>query len=94
MKEFLNDDLFHVIDDAQVVLRSKGTYYQRKVYRRGNRLYAGHGGGFVRIGGHEATSNPNVSWEALDLPQNMKLGFDEIRNPTITIIAQPLKEAA
>jgi len=59
-------NLFHIIDDAQVILRSKGVYYQKKVYRRDKRLYAAWGGGFIRLGGQEATSNPNVSWEALD----------------------------
>lgn len=59
-------NLFHIIDDAQVILRSKGAYYQKKVYRRDKRLYAAWGGGFIRLGGNEATSNPNVSWEALD----------------------------
>ncbi len=29
------DNLFHIISDAQVVLRSKGTFYQKKLYRRG-----------------------------------------------------------
>lgn len=59
-------NLFHIIDDAQVILRSKGVYYQKKVYQRGKRLYAAWGGGFIRLGGNEATSNPNVSWEDLD----------------------------
>ena len=59
-------NLFHIIDDAQVILRSKGVYYQKKVYRRDRRLYAAWGSGFIRLGGQEATSNPNVSWEALD----------------------------
>ena len=59
-------NLFHIIEDAQIVLRSKGVFYQKKLYRRGNRLYAGWGGGFIRIGAGDATSNPNVSWEGID----------------------------
>lgn len=64
-------DLFHVIQDAQVVLRSKGTYYQRPVFRRGDRLYAKHGGGFIRLGGGDATSQPGISYETLDLPAHI-----------------------
>lgn len=60
------DTLFHIIPDSQVVVRSRGTYYQKKLYRRGDRLYAGWGGGFVRLGAVDATSNPNVSWEEID----------------------------
>jgi len=87
------NDLFHIIDDAQVILRTKGTYYQRKLYSRGARIYAQHGGGFIRLGSSDATSNPNVSWEAISLPEGYSLGKDESRNPTIIRLTQ-LKEAA
>lgn len=80
------DDLFHIISDAQVVLRSKGTFYQKKLYRRGNRLYAAWGSGFIRIGSRDATSNPNVSWETLDLPKGVTLGKDDTGNPTIILL--------
>lgn len=53
---------FHVIDDGQVVLRSKGVYRQAKVYRRGEDIYAAYGGGFIRLHGHNGTSAPSVSW--------------------------------
>ena len=59
-------NLFHIIEDAQVILRSKGTFYRKKVYLRGKRLYAAWAGGFIRLCGGDATSNPNVSWEELD----------------------------
>lgn len=59
---------FHVIDDAAVILRSKGVYKQAKVYRRGRELYAGVGGGFIRLMGSNGTSNPNVSWVDIDAP--------------------------
>jgi len=55
-------DLFHVIDDAQVVLRSKGVFRQAKVYERCNKLYAAWGSGFITIGRGGLTSLPNVSW--------------------------------
>lgn len=77
------NNLFHVIEDAQVVLRSKGTFYQKKVYRRGDRLFAGWGAGFIRIGAGDATSNPHVSWETLDLPAGLNLGRGQIGEPII-----------
>jgi hypothetical protein len=66
------DRLFHIIDGAQVILRSRGVFYQRELYYQGDRLFAKHGGGFVRIGEGEATSAPTVSWEHMDLPDHLK----------------------
>lgn len=57
---------FHVIDDAAVILRSRGVYRQTKVYRRGDALYAGYGGGFLRLCGNSGTSRPDVSWDEID----------------------------
>ena len=62
------DNLFHIIDGAQVVMKSRGVFHQKKVYIRGDRLFAGWGSGFVRIGPCDSTSAPNVSWESIDLP--------------------------
>lgn len=77
------NDLFHIIDDAQVILRSKGVFRQAKVYRRGDRLYAGWGSGFIRLGGRDATSCPNVSYEALSLPDDIKLTRGTTGEPVI-----------
>lgn len=60
--------LFHVIDDAQVILRSKGVYRQSKVYRRDTALYAAWGGGFIQLRGNDGTSRPDVSWVETDAP--------------------------
>jgi len=81
------DDLFHIVADTQIIVHSRGTYYQRKVYCRGDRLYAAHGGGFVRIGAGDATSNPNVSWESFDLPDGMKrhVKFEQFAAPTFVM---------
>lgn len=38
-------ELFHVIDDGVVHLRSKGVYRQTKVFRRGADVFAAYGGG-------------------------------------------------
>lgn len=61
-------DTFAIIEDGIVILRSRGVYYQRKVYKRGDRIYAQHGGGFIRLGANGYTSTPNVTYESLDLP--------------------------
>lgn len=74
-------DLFHVIDDAQIILRSKGVFYQKKLYRRGDRIYAAMGTGFIRIGSGDATSAPNVSWETMDLPPGVKLAKGKLGEP-------------
>ena len=80
-------DLFHIIDDAQIILKSKGVFYQKKLYRRGDRLYAGWGAGYIRIGGQSATSCPNVSWESMDLPDHLVLAKGELGAPVIQMYA-------
>lgn len=92
-------DLFHVVDGAQVILLTKGVFYQKKVYRRGNRQFAGYGAGFVRLGGHKTTSAPNVSWENIDLSDSgIVVATGSTGEPVISFIAsqevQPLKKAA
>lgn len=57
--------LFHVIDDAAVILKARGVYRQAKVYRRGTDVFAAWGAGFIRLLGSHGTTLPNVSW--LDL---------------------------
>lgn len=58
-------NLFHVIQDAFVIVRSKGVYTQRKVYRRLGRLYAQHGSGYVTIG-DAGTSGPDQTIEGYE----------------------------
>ena len=53
-------DLFHIVDEAQVVLKS---------------------GGFIRLGSHDATSCPKVSWESLDYPAETPITFDKLQGP-------------
>lgn len=60
-------DRFHVIDDAAVILRSRGVFRQVKVYRRGDALYAGQGNGFVRLYKGGGTSVPSLSWDDMDV---------------------------
>jgi hypothetical protein len=64
--------LFTVVDDAQVVMQSKGTYRQGKVFSRTvnghTALYGKWGSGYIRLtqGGH--TSNPLVRWDHVEAP--------------------------
>lgn len=57
------DGLFHIIEDAQIVLRNRGVYRQSKLYHRNGLVYAGLGSGFVRLTANNGTSHPNVTWE-------------------------------
>lgn len=55
--------LFHIIEEGIVIIRGKGgVYRQSKVYRRGEKVYAYHAGGFIELMGMRATSSPHVSW--------------------------------
>ncbi len=58
--------LFHVVDDAQVVLRSKGVYRQVKLFARDGKLYAQQGSGFIGLRREGGTTCPSVSWEEID----------------------------
>lgn len=86
------DDLFHIIQDANVILRTKnGVYRQAKVYRRGNRFFAGYGGGFIRLGSGDATSCPSVSYESLDLP--FQAGRGPVGEPLLPSISDSIRKA-
>lgn len=62
----MSDDLFHVVDDMQIILRGpKGVYKQTKAYHRAGKLYAGWSGGLIRLLASGGTSHPNVSWESM-----------------------------
>lgn len=58
--------LFHIIDDATAILRSKGVYRQVTVYRRGDEVFAKWGAGYVKLLSAGHTTHPNVSWVDVD----------------------------
>jgi hypothetical protein len=61
--------LFHEVEDAYAILKSRGVYRQSKVFERRGYLYAAYGSGFVRLHRHlNGTSNPNIAWDELRLP--------------------------
>lgn len=57
--------LFHQIDDAAVILSSRGVFRQAKVFYRGEKVFASWGTGFIRLMQKGATSIPNVSYSDL-----------------------------
>jgi hypothetical protein len=58
---------FHIVEDAAVILRTKGVFRQAKVYLRGRDVYASAGGGYVRLYKGGGTGAPNISWDDIDL---------------------------
>ncbi len=73
-------NLFSLIPDATIILRSNGVYRQAKAYSRGEHVYAGHGSGFVRLHKQPGTSNPNILWDETDVEHKM----DKLGRPTYT----------
>lgn len=58
---------FHIVEDAAVILRSRGVYKQAKVFLRGNGVYAGTAGGYVRLYAGGGTGMPSVSWDDIEI---------------------------
>ena len=57
---------FSIIPEAQAIIHSRGVYRQVPIYERDRKIYAKHGGGFVRLSQGGATSAPNVRWSEVD----------------------------
>lgn len=59
--------LFHRIEGAVCILRSKGVYRQTDVYVWKNVLFVKYGSGFIGLRFFEnGTTLPNVRWEHLE----------------------------
>lgn len=62
---------FSIIEEADVILVSRGVYRQVKAYKRKHGdetlVYAKYGGGFVRLYNNHSTSCPTVNWDETDL---------------------------
>jgi hypothetical protein len=52
--------LFHVIEDAFAIVRSRGVYRQVKVYRRGTEIFVAHGGGYAKLVGMHGCTVPDL----------------------------------
>ena len=69
---------FHQIADAYAILRStNGVYRQAKIFRRGQDLFAGHGGGFIRLYA-TGTSVPTISVDTIELPRGFHCAPDTL----------------
>lgn len=79
-------ELFHVLQDVQCVIQTKkGVFKQCKVYYRGQHLYAGTAGGFIRLYSGNRTSNPDLRLEGVTGPvpalRTNNLGWIELASP-------------
>jgi hypothetical protein len=72
--------LFHIVDDAFVILRCRGVFRQARVYLREGFLYAGWAGDFVRLS-KGGTSRPDVLRDEIDVP--FKYTFDALEKMKI-----------
>lgn len=61
-------DRFHIIPDADVIIVTRSVYKQAKVYRRGDALYVGTSGGFVRLYAGGSTGVPSLRWDDIEIP--------------------------
>ena len=59
---------FHIIPDADVIIVTRSVFKQAKVYRRGDALYVGTSGGFVRLYAGGSTGIPALRWDDIDIP--------------------------
>lgn len=83
---------FHVIQDAAAIIVTKSVFKQVPVYYRGNSLYIGAAGGFVRLYTEHRTGVPTIRWEDIDIPHvnNSALvgdGLDKLALPPAAIKA-------
>ncbi|HLZ24531.1 MAG TPA: hypothetical protein VKQ30_20645 [Ktedonobacterales bacterium] len=67
-------ELFSLVEDEHAILKSKGVYRQAKLYRRGEKLFAGFGNGYVRLHPEHVTSKPDVKWHDISVDTG-KNGF-------------------
>lgn len=70
-------ELFHQIQDAQVILAKNGVYKQVPLFHRGEKLYASAGGGFIRVS-KTGTSQPGWVNDGFYGLEDGELEFDAI----------------
>lgn len=68
-------NLFHQIENAQVILRVRGVFKQVDVFKRaypdGENLFAKSSGGYIRLIAEGKTSIPNIMWEDIDVQYSL-----------------------
>lgn len=73
-------NLFTIIEEAHVILRSKGVYKQAKVFHRGGEMFAQHGSGFISLRFAGATSLPSVTYLDIEVPKGYRVKPSESMN--------------
>lgn len=69
--------LFHQVQGAVCILKSKGVFKQVDVFVRGKRIFAKWGGGYIGLKAHNGgTTVPTVSWDHLEGVDFVSEGFD------------------
>ncbi|MEM9762128.1 MAG: hypothetical protein AAF968_06415 [Pseudomonadota bacterium] len=63
-------DRFHKIEDGAAIIRSKGVFRQVDIYRRGTRIYAKYGAGFVGLMTGGTTTKTDVRWFGVDFAES------------------------
>ena len=59
---------FTQIPEGQAIVHGRGVYRQAPIYLRGGKVYAKHGGGFVRLHQGGGTSPPSLRWAEIFTP--------------------------
>lgn len=57
---------FSEIPEGKAIIHSRGVYRQVLIAVRAGRVYAKHGGGYVRINTGGSTSSPAIRWSEID----------------------------
>lgn len=84
---------FHIIDEAECIIRNGSVYKQVKVYQRAGAIYIGIAGGFVRLYAGGGTGLPKVHWDDIEIPGATDFPADahgklSLPNPIKTIEAK------
>lgn len=61
---------FSHVENAFVLLKTSGVYFQTDLYRRGEHLFAKVGAGYIRLGISGETSKPKTHWLEIDPGQD------------------------
>ncbi len=77
-------DLFHIIDDVQVIIYKDGVYTQVEVFERDSSVYAAKGRGFIRLLAGGRTTYPRATW--------LQLGSHHKINPGDNLVAPSIKQ--
>lgn len=62
---------FSKIPEGQAIVLNGGVYRQVEIAVRDGKIYAKHGGGWVRLSKGGATSHQRVRWHEIDTPNGI-----------------------